>query len=153
VESDTLCRDIANAYYAFLSGAVQTDDFCRSIATTRTMEVLSGSDGGLDGGAFCSQAYAQCLRTEPPVFRFMCPIPFPSYLPQQCDATVEDVSACLNEIAAHDPVGTCAKSPGCDGAPSARGGAPSLSATPACDVVRHGATPGWLEAALAEHGE
>jgi len=121
VESDTLCRDLANAYYAFLLGAVQAQTTCRQLVT----EDLFGIDASTEG-ALCSGLYEECLDAEPPPDpSFTCPLTLPGFEPTsgppppgspplECTATVEDLSACLNEIAALDPIGRCVTAPGCD---------------------------------------
>jgi len=130
VESDTLCRDLANAYYAFLLGAVQTQNSCRQVATGP----IIGTDAATEE-VFCSEFYEECLDAEPPIeSSFICPFTLPGFEPNsgappagepslQCTATVEDLSACLNEIAALDPVGRCVTAPGCDA-----GGSPDAEA-------------------------
>jgi hypothetical protein len=133
VEVDTLCRDVAKAYYSFLNGAVKIDSRCRVSASLLAQE--EQSDPLLDGGGFtCDQAYDECVHAEPPTEPFMCWIPIPSDLPvpQQCDATVGDVSACINEIGALDPLGACVTGPACDGGTATASAPPPASALPAC---------------------
>ncbi len=146
VEADTLCRDFGAAYRSFLGGAVATQNNCNSIATEVTRDSEFGFDGGfdagpLDAGALCSDLYDACANAEPPFSLFECPIPIPRTETQTCDATVEDVSACLNEVAAAHPLGVCVHSPGCDAMPwldaslsasSMDAMAPPASAFPAC---------------------
>jgi hypothetical protein len=146
VDSDTVCRDWANAYYTFLFGGVQIQGVCREVAVESTLETIALDDGGLDADTVCSQHFSRCvgsnLLAAP---QFYCPIPIPSSMPQNCDATVEDLSACLNELGALDPIDACVRAPGCDGGISADaavrmdaadGGidaVPPPSATPACE--------------------
>ncbi len=135
-ESDTLCRDIADAYYGFLAGAITTANVCGATAVTTTSETSGLSDGGLDAGGVCSTVYAECARMEPPAGPFFCPIPSPGHVPQPCDATVGDLSACLNELAASDPVAACRTSPTCDAGAQTDVDAQPHPAAPACDRVR-----------------
>lgn len=154
VESDTLCRDLANAYYAFLLGAVQTQNNCRQLVAGN----IIGTDASTED-AVCLGFYAECLDAEPPLeASFICPFTLPGFEPNsgspplQCTATVEDLSACLNEIAALDPIGRCVTAPVCDAGAStdaeavdafaeaadgfpgeAPDAAPPISATPACE--------------------
>lgn len=116
VQSDTLCRDMANAYYGFLLGAVQRQNSCRLQVT----ETIVGADAST-AEPLCLAFYNECLDAEPPLEpSFICPLTLPGFEPGsgspplQCTATVEDLSACLNEIAALDPIGRCVTAPGCD---------------------------------------
>lgn len=136
VESDVLCREIANAYYAFLQGAIETANVCGETATTVSSEQFQQSDGGVDASALCTMAYERCAGSQPTAAPFFCPVPAPGSGSQACDATVEDLSACLNETAALDPVGMCRTSPGCPGDASVYTDARSRPATPACDRLR-----------------
>jgi hypothetical protein len=131
-EADTLCRDIAGAYFSFLTGAVQTDQLCRMTVNAVTSDALRTSDGGFDASGFCADYYVECTRMVPPVDPFFCPIPIGRW-PASCAATVRDVSACLNEMAALDPIGRCVNVPGCARDASADAGAPAPSAMPACE--------------------
>jgi hypothetical protein len=129
VESDTLCRDVAGAFYAFLAGAVDNANTCGDTVTLSLEDPMSGRISA-DASAMCWTEYAQCLSSVPPARPFYCPLPLPGNSP--CDATVEDLSACLNEMAALDPVGRCRMYPACDDA-SVGVDAALRPATAACD--------------------
>jgi hypothetical protein len=148
IETDTLCRDFATAYYGFLMGGVQTQTLCRETVATVAAESMffdggGFSDGGTDGGLTCEQAFAECLGSNFPT-AFECPIPIAENPPQACDATVEDLSACLNEIAALDPIDLCSPAGGCDGGPvttigfgiASDGARTAHAPTPACDRLQ-----------------
>jgi hypothetical protein len=140
-DTHALCQDLASAFDTFLGGAVQTANLCYESAFVSTQEtLLRYPDAGIDSAAACSMGYSEC-RANSGFGNFTCPIPFPLDSPP-CSATVEDLSACLNEIAALDPLGVCIYPASCDAgvAPDAAlppqnwppSGAPMLSATPAC---------------------
>jgi hypothetical protein len=124
-----------------LAGAVETQTTCRGLAAESTQEELFGSDGGPDAAEVCAGAYDDCLNAEPPISgaRFTCPIPIPIGWPQTCDATVEDLSACLNEVAAANPIGVCVRAPDCD-------------AMPWIDSGNAGVSTSYIDASHAEGG-
>lgn len=125
-----------------MAGAIETVTVCRESVTATAVDYANRyDDGGFDAGGACSQGLAECSRMQPPAALFFCPIPIPSNLPQSCDATVEDLSACLNETAAHDPIRTCVKVPGCDGDAAVDASPPPRSALPACERL-HRICPG-----------
>jgi hypothetical protein len=150
-ETDTLCRALANAYDGFLSGAIQVETTCRQLAGEVAHDVVF-FDAGTDPAAACVQEYTTCIGDPMKWAPFRCPflISIPNAPP--CDATVEDVSACLNEIAALDPVGTCVTTAGCDGGGTATQDAASPAtqdAAPTLPPVDAGPTPAMPDAAPA----
>ena len=64
-------------------------------------------------------------------YSFVCPVPLRTS--GSCDATVADLSACLNEVASFQPVTACVSAADCDGGIPDAAGAPPLSSTPACE--------------------
>lgn len=152
VESATLCRNLAAADLNFLAGAVVTTRSCRLISTLVAQQEHI-FDPSLEYHSYCQQHYDECVTR--PVQGYSCRLPDTS-ASQSCGATLGDLSACLNEIAALDPVGVCVRDPDCNVIPaSARQGdggastdvdgasaepdastasrvAPPLSAMPAC---------------------
>ena len=95
----------------------------------------NSADGGNDYQRACQSAYDTCtanLRTFSSSL-FACPLPA-----QGCGASVELLSACVNEIAAADPISLCTGTGGCGVASDVGATLPtppklaSLPPTPAC---------------------
>ncbi len=133
IDGDTLCRDLATAYYSFLDGAFEQETLCRRSAvetSTEIFELDAGPEGFDAAPGLCASLYGTCIQSDPASSVFFCPLPAPPDMP--CSATVSDLSACLNEIASFDPVNTCVMVPACDGGLS-DAAAPSPSSLPACE--------------------
>jgi hypothetical protein len=147
VDTDTLCRDLASAYYTFLNGAVQAEKDCRPFAVEVGQEVAYGNPGPA-GAAACAQQYAACIASETTPPQFLCPFLTSLPNPRPCDATVEDLSACLNEIAALDPVSVCVTTAGCDGGLTTTedAGAPTPDAAPWPPPAEAGPPPAAMPA-------
>lgn len=136
-----LCGEVSAANQAYLTGGIGNENTCRIMGLDTKASLTDG--GGADGGTFlsaCQTAYDDCKQkatTYPPT---ACEVPG-----NGCAATVELLSACLNEIANTNPVAACVSVPTCAmaaatgstavdaGTPCTTGGGPSL---PACDRLR-----------------
>jgi len=109
-EAQALCADLADAHRTFLDNAVVLELICREEADTVGKQTMS--DGG-DYQTACQARYDGCkvnLATSP--LSWSCPLPAAN-----CNATVLELSACLNEIAAATPLSLCVREPLCDLAP------------------------------------
>jgi hypothetical protein len=103
-----LCSEFATADQSYLHDAVTREVTCRESA----LEAAHwGNSLPLDGGTFlsvCQAAYDQCQQEVSMVTSTPCIVPAPG-----CTATVELLSACLNEIANTNPIAMCANLPTC----------------------------------------
>jgi hypothetical protein len=108
-----LCGEVSAAEKAYLVSAISAESVCRELS----FEILSvAADGGVspiaaDAGSFlsaCQARYDDCeqqnLTASPPP----CGLEVTG-----CGATVELLSACLNEIANTNPVAACVTLPTC----------------------------------------
>ncbi|HEX2660183.1 MAG TPA: hypothetical protein VHU40_17995 [Polyangia bacterium] len=129
-ESGQLCSDLI-AFGLVSTSALDTESVCRSVA----IEVAPAVTGG-DFQTNCQEIYAECkaMGSYTPV----CPLPLPD-----CHATVGDLRACIDEIAAATPLESCLTIPSCEqivpGQPIPYRTEPatsSLPPTPACERVR-----------------
>jgi hypothetical protein len=122
-EVQELCREISNAEASFLNGAVATEETCRGFSVDFT-------DAGAGFLTACQATYDTCRRQSAGNDgALQCPLPAPG-----CNAPVELVSACFNEMAGTDPISTCVRQPTCDEAagstPLVDAGTPDLSHLP-----------------------
>ena len=109
-----LCGEVSAAEKAYLVPGILAESTCRQISLedgTVGLSVPGTGDGGADGGSFlsvCQAAYENCEKensmAEPP----SCGLDVSG-----CRATVELLSACLNEIANTNPVAACVTIPTC----------------------------------------
>ena len=126
-EVQDLCTAILIADKSFLIDAITTEEVCRGDSVSRT-------DAGAEFLTACQAAYDNCKGDLASGHGALgCPLPALG-----CNATVDLVSACLNELAATNPVSTCVHLPTCEAAanPPFDGGTRDLSnlpARPACD--------------------
>jgi hypothetical protein len=108
-QTQELCDEILVAERAYLSWAIVNELTCREGAIeAANLSAKEPRDGGAGDGAFlsaCQNAYDYCEQNSasPPLCQ----------LPTSCGATVELLSACLNEIANTDPVTACVTTPTC----------------------------------------
>lgn len=138
-QAEALCVQLAVANQSYLRAAVESEAACRggavgiTTAAARQQELL---DGGVDAGGLlsvCQKTYDGCRRD----LSSPCIVPAPG-----CAATVELLSACLNEIANSDPLAKCVTTPTCGEAADAGwtpaagagpcGAAPNAPSLPAC---------------------
>jgi hypothetical protein len=155
-ETLELCNDLHAADGTFLVRAYATQVTCllngyaaASLVDAGTGSVDSGTAnaadagfGQVDGGAAngtiyqraCQSEYDSCVATlMNGGDLFSCPLPAPG-----CSASVELLSACLNEVAAADPISLCTGTEGCSAASAVEAVLPtppksaSLPPTPAC---------------------
>ena len=130
-ETLELCNDLESADSAFLLTAAVSQEVClqngyaaASLVDAGTGSVDSGAADAADAGTgqvdsaaangnvyqrACQNEYNSCLAdlmSSPDLFA--CPLPASG-----CSATVELLSACLNEIAAADPISLCTGTQGC----------------------------------------
>ena len=155
-ETSELCNDLKGADSAFLLTAAVSQEVClqNGYAAASLIDAGSGpvdsgaadaadpGGGPVDSGAAdasvyqraCQSEYNRCLADvmkSPQLFD--CPLPV-----EGCSATVELLSACLNEIAAADPISLCTGTQGCSAAAAVETALPaspniaSLPPTPAC---------------------
>lgn len=125
-EVQDLCTAILIADQSFLLEAITSEEVCRGDSVYRT-------DAGAGFLTACQTAYDNCKGDLASSHAIGCPLPAPG-----CNATVELVSACLNELAATNPVSTCVGLPTCEQAanPPFDAGTRDLSnlpPRPACD--------------------
>jgi len=144
-EAQALCADLADAHRTFLEDAVVFDQTCRVDADAVGRQTMS--QGG-DYQTACQARYDGCktnLATAP--LSWSCPLPA-----SNCQATVLELSACLNEIAAATPLSLCVRVPLCDLAapdPPPLPRTSDLPPLPACVALNHdcpvsGLTAGYL---------
>lgn len=110
-QSHELCSEVSAAEQAYLVPALSWESTCRVLGIEAgNMSAGGTQDGGADGGTFlsvCQAAYDNCEQK-------ILNEPLPACeLPSDCGATVELLSACLNEIANTDPVAACVTTPTC----------------------------------------
>jgi hypothetical protein len=109
-QSQELCNEVSAAEQAYLAQAIIYESTCRMIGIEgANLSVNAARDGGADGGSWlsaCQGAYDSCEKDQ----KDNLPV---CELPPGCGATVELLSACLNEIANTDPVATCLTTPTC----------------------------------------
>jgi hypothetical protein len=102
-----LCNELAAAPY--LQQGLNREWTCRVEGIEFANRTSLGiGDGGADGGSFlsvCQAAHDNCQQQ--PIFSSPCSVP------AHCTATVELLSACVNELANTDPVATCLAIPSC----------------------------------------
>jgi len=102
-----LCSELAAAPY--LEPGLLRELTCRQGGIEAANLVSLGiADAGADGGSFlsvCQAAHDKCQQR--PIDSWPC------FLPYGCTATVELLSACVNELANTDPVATCLSAPTC----------------------------------------
>ena len=107
-----LCVELEVANQAYLLDAVNAEVQCRSGAvgvTEAAARYDESHDGGADGGSLlsaCQSSYDRCQRDDA---TSVCLVPVSG-----CGATVELLSACINEIANADPLARCVNVPTCD---------------------------------------
>ncbi|HEY5448751.1 MAG TPA: hypothetical protein VIQ54_08370 [Polyangia bacterium] len=107
-EVHVLCDELAKANDQFLLDAIVEETSCRDRGH------LYGADppvAGTDPKAACEAEYRDCKAEKaasPP--DWYCPLPSPA-----CNASVNELSACLNALAAAFPVAACVSVPDCDG--------------------------------------
>lgn len=111
-EAQQLCSDLTAAYKTFLGGTVGAESTCRIFGAEAAAQPADGGTLQNDGGtpqANCQAAYDNCKQelSGTPV-GYYCPLPATN-----CNATVEILSACLNEIAAGEPIEMCIGLPTC----------------------------------------
>ena len=112
-EAQQLCSDLTAAYKTFLGGAISVESTCRIFGAEAAAQPADGGTFQNDGGtpqANCQAEYDNCKQelSGTPVGYF-CPLPATN-----CNATVEILSSCLNEIAAGEPIEMCIGLPTCD---------------------------------------
>lgn len=138
-DANQLCNDLTVAYRTFLSGGLVTEETCRNIGIEAAVRSTDGGTFQEDAGTYqanCQAAYDQCQRQQiADPLAYSCPAPVPG-----CNATVELLSACLNEIAAAEPLRLCIEPPSCDMISEGQTITPTtppkladLPPTPACD--------------------
>jgi hypothetical protein len=101
-----LCKDLTTAYGTFLTGGLTAETTCRIAGVEAA---ASSTDGGTyqeDAGTYqanCQATYETCKQelSDDPI-GYLCPLPAAN-----CNATVELLSACLNEIASGEPSQMC----------------------------------------------
>jgi hypothetical protein len=102
-----LCNELAAAPY--LEPGLARELTCREEGIeAANLASLGIADGGADGGSFlsmCEAAHDYCQQQ--PISSSPCSVP------AYCTATVELLSACINELANTDPVATCLSAPSC----------------------------------------
>jgi hypothetical protein len=122
-ETQELCAEISNAEASFLNGAVVAEETCRGFSVGFT-------DAGAGFLTACQAEYDKCKRQMAGNNGALnCPFPAPG-----CNAPVELVSACMNEMAATNPISTCVVQPTCEAAAASPqpvdAGTPDLSSLP-----------------------
>jgi hypothetical protein len=118
-EAQQLCSDLTVAYQTFLGGAVDTEVTCRTSGVEAAAQSIRAGvyqeDAGADqkdAGSYqgtCQAAYDNCKQELSGTPGGYCPLAAIG-----CNATVELLSACLNEIAAGEPIQMCIGLPTCD---------------------------------------
>jgi len=102
-----LCNELAAAPY--LEPGLARELTCREEGVEAANLVSLGiGDAGADGGSFlsvCQAAHDKCQQQ--PILSSPCTVP------AYCTATVELLSACVNELANTDPLATCLSAPTC----------------------------------------
>jgi hypothetical protein len=154
-----LCNDLQSADRAFLTTAAVYQETCLEFGYEAAFAVDAGTapidsggpeaadagTGPVDGGSpdanvyqrVCQREYDHCLSQQTGSVGLSCPLPVPG-----CSATVELASACLNEIAAADPISLCTGNQGCGAASAIEPVLPTppkiadLPSTPACDRLQ-----------------
>jgi hypothetical protein len=126
-EVQQLCSDFATTDRAFLSTAVARETACR---VTSTDSARHASAGGTDAGTFltlCQASYDSCQQEGTALLEAVsCPLPAAA----GCNATVELLSACINEIATVNWIARCVTVLSCDMAATNESPADAASQTP-----------------------
>ena len=110
-QTAALCIDVEVADQAYLRDAVNAEASCRDGALGATEAAARYDetyDGGVDGGSLlsaCQSMYRQCPRHNDTT---VCLVPVSG-----CGATVELLSACMNEIANANRSARCVDVPTC----------------------------------------
>jgi len=110
-----VCGELGSAAVTFLDGAVAIDKRCAARAEELTRALDASTDDAR--AAHCAELYARCKVDEAQRPGYVCPLAHP---PQRCTATIADLSACLNQLAAAVPVSACVTWTACgnsEGAP------------------------------------
>jgi len=106
-QSRELCSEVSAGEQAYGLDGIIREETCRSTGVEAAGLSAATRDAGADGPwlSACQAAYDDCetIHRTPP----------PCELPTRCGATVELLSACLNEIANSDPIAACVASPTC----------------------------------------
>ena len=92
----------------------------------------SPTSGGADAGSFlsaCQAAYESCKQKNATYLPPACKVP-----PSGCTATVELLSACLNEIGNSDPITACVTEPTCTAAAATGSKGLDAGVSP-CDII------------------
>jgi hypothetical protein len=105
-EAQVLCADLVDAHRTFLDEAVVLEQICREEADAVGRQTVS--QGG-DYQTACQARYDGCKTNLATSSLWSCPLPA-----SNCNATVLELSACLNEIAAATPLSLCVRVPLCD---------------------------------------
>jgi hypothetical protein len=106
-DAQVLCADLADAHRTFLEDAVVLEQICREEADSVGRQTMS--QGG-DYQTACQARYDGCkANLATASLSWSCPLPAAN-----CNATVLELSACLNEIAAATPVSVCVRVSLCD---------------------------------------
>ena len=121
-----LCNELAAAPY--LEPGLNREWSCRVGGSEAANLASHGvGDAGADGGSFlsvCQATHDKCQQR--PIASSSC------FLGYGCTATVELLSACVNELANTDPVATCLSAPTC--AMVAATGSQGVIATGPCPI-------------------
>lgn len=132
-DAQQLCKDLTMAYGTFLTGGLTAETTCRIAGIEAAATSTDGGTYQEDAGTYqanCQATYETCKQelSSAPVDYF-CPLPAAN-----CHATVELLSACLNEIAAGEPSQMCIGVPTCnmisEGQPGTRTPQPELADLP-----------------------
>jgi hypothetical protein len=138
-QAQELCTEFAAADQSYLISATTAESTCRiaGLEGGGSPPSPSAPDGGADGGTFlsaCQAAYDSCHQQLADNPGLTCIVPIAG-----CNATVELLSACLNEIANGDPIATCVTVPTC--ATAAATGSVAVSGVGPCSGVSDAAGP------------
>jgi hypothetical protein len=132
-DAQVLCADLVDAHRTFLEDAVVLEQTCRVDADAVGRQ--TASQGG-DYQTACQARYDGCkMNLSMASFGWSCPLPA-----SNCNATVLELSACLNEIAAATPLSVCVRVPLCDLAapdPPPLPKTSDLPPLPACVAFNH----------------
>jgi hypothetical protein len=106
-DTQVLCADLVDAHRSFLDDAVVLEQICREEADSVGKQ--TAAQGG-DYQTACQARYDGCkANLATASISWSCPLPASA-----CQATVLELSACLNQIAAATPLSLCARVPLCD---------------------------------------